>query len=74
MTTELWNYNRNMKGVPQFSGPDAVHQRERALLKYQDEQFGGNFFVDWKPFKHPQLGEGEVGGWIPKYRGHNAFP
>ena len=74
MTTELWSSRRDMKGIPQFTGEDANLQRERALLKYQDEQFGGNFFIDWTPFRHPELGDGEIGGWIPKYRGNNAFP
>jgi hypothetical protein len=26
----------------------------------------GAIFVDWKPFDHPQLGEVEIGGWVPK--------
>jgi len=30
-------------------------------------------FIPWKKFNHPELGEGEIGGWIPKYRG-NALP
>jgi hypothetical protein len=33
------------------------------LLKWSDEQCGGQAFVDWKPFRHPQLGEVEIGGW-----------
>jgi hypothetical protein len=42
-------------------------------LKYQDEKYGGKLFVPWKKFKHPELGEGEIGGWKPKYRS-NALP
>ena len=30
-------------------------------------------FVSWKAFNHPELGQGEIGGWIPKYQG-NALP
>jgi len=74
ITTELWNRRRDMKGIPQFTGEDAALQQDRALLKYQEEQFGGKFFVDWTPYRHPELGEGEIGGWIPKYTGGNAFP
>ncbi|MFC1553433.1 M14 family metallopeptidase [candidate division KSB1 bacterium] len=75
-TTELWNRNRDMKGIPQFTGENARDERERALLKYQDENFGGKFFIDWKNTRHPDLGEGEIGGWIPRYRNrdNNAFP
>ncbi len=25
-------------------------------------------FVPWKPFKHPQLGDVEIGGWLPGFR------
>ncbi|MFC1731663.1 M14 family metallopeptidase [candidate division KSB1 bacterium] len=74
ITTELWNSGKDMKGIPQFTGEDANVQRSRALLKYQDEQFGGKFFIDWTPYRHPELGEGEVGGWISRYAGGNAFP
>ena len=74
MTTELWSSQRNMKGIPSFTGDTTGVKRSRALIKYQDEKFGGKFFIPWKPARHPQLGDGEVGGWIPKYIGGNAFP
>jgi hypothetical protein len=73
VTTELWNPQRDIKDFPQFEGPDARIQSQRALLKYQDEKYGGKLFISWKKFIHPELGEGEIGGWIPKYR-NNAFP
>ncbi len=71
-TTELWNANQDIKDFPRFEGKDARKKRDRALLKYQDDNYGGRFFVPWKTYKHPELGEGEIGGWIPKYR--TAFP
>lgn len=74
-TTELWDPAKNIEGFPKFEGKDARTKRSRELLKYQDEHYDGKFFVPWKKFKHPELGEGEVGGWIPKYSGrNNAFP
>lgn len=73
-TTELWNSQKDFKGIPKFEGSNARLERERAVLKYQDEKFNGKFFVPWKSYKHPDLGQGEVGGWIPKYYGNNAFP
>ena len=33
------------------------------LLKWSDEQCAGQAHVDWKPFRHPQLGMVEIGGW-----------
>ena len=73
LTTELWNPQKDIKDFPQFPGPDARIEVQRALLKYQDEKHSGKLFVPWKKFNHPELGEGEIGGWIPKYRS-NALP
>jgi len=74
-TTELWDPAKNIEGFPRFEGPDARNKRNRELLKYADENYNGKYFVPWKKFKHPELGDGEVGGWIPKYSGSgNAFP
>ena len=75
MTTELWNPENDIKGFPKTDpkDPDARNERERNLLKYNDEKYGGRLFLPWKPFKHPELGDGEIGGWIPRYRG-NALP
>jgi hypothetical protein len=73
LTTELWNPQRDIQDFPQFEGEDARIKMQRALLKYQDEKYGGKLFVPWKNYKHPELGEGEIGGWIPRYRS-NALP
>jgi len=73
VTTELWNPEKDIEGFPEISEGNRRVERERALLKYQDEHYGGKLFVPWKPYRHPELGEGEIGGWIPKVRG-NALP
>ena len=73
LTTELWNPQNDIKDFPQFEGQTARLQSQRAFLKYQDEKYGGKLFTPWKKFNHPELGEGEIGGWIPKYRS-NALP
>jgi len=75
VTTELWNPQNDIPGFPKIDAPspDARNEVERALLKWNDEKYGGRLFVNWAPFKHPELGAGEVGGWIPKYRS-NALP
>ena len=33
------------------------------LLRWQDEALGGDGFMPWTPFDHPQLGLVEIGGW-----------
>jgi hypothetical protein len=73
LTTELWNPMNDIPGFPQFEGEDARIKTQRALLKYQDEKYGGKLFLPWKKYNHPELREGEIGGWIPKYRS-NAWP
>jgi hypothetical protein len=74
LTTELWNPEIDIPGFPKIpAGEDAGTARQRALLQYNDKQYGGRAFVAWKPFKHPELGEGEIGGWNPKYTS-NAWP
>jgi len=74
LTTELWNPEIDIPGFPKIAaGEDAGAARQRALLQYNDTQYGGKAFVAWKTFKHPELGEGEIGGWNPKYAS-NAWP
>ncbi len=73
MTTELWNQAKDIPGMPDL-GEDATRtDRERAAVKFQDDNRNGELFVNWKSYNHPQHGQGEIGGWIPLYRG-NAWP
>lgn len=74
VTTELWNPMNDIDDFPQFEGDDAYLNRNRELLNYQDEHYGGDYFIDWKPFNHPELGEGEIGGWKSPVGTNNAFP
>lgn len=40
-------------------------------LKYNDDQVKAGAqsgYLDWKPFTHPQLGEVEIGGFVPGFR------
>ncbi len=73
-TTELWNPEKDLPDFPKLEDKDRRLQRSRALLKYQDDHYDGKYFINWKAFKHPELGEGEIGGWLPQYRRNNAFP
>lgn len=72
ITTELFNYRLDLPGNT-FTGDDAYTKFQRAALKYQQEKAGGTWFREWKPFKHPELGDGDIGGWYPQYQS-NAFP
>jgi hypothetical protein len=72
ITTELFNYRLDLPGYT-FSGDDAYTKYQRAALIYQKDKTNGSWFKDWKPFDHPELGKGEVGGWYPQYQS-NAFP
>ncbi|HTS22142.1 MAG TPA: M14 family metallopeptidase [Casimicrobiaceae bacterium] len=33
------------------------------LFRWSEEKLGGKAHVDWKPFRHPELGPVEIGGW-----------
>ena len=44
------------------------------LLKWNDEVLKGNGYVDWYPFKHPQLGKIELGGWDGLHMWSNVPP
>lgn len=73
VTTELWNPARDIPGLEAYKDGDDRLAVQRAQLKYQDEKHGGKLFLPWKAFRHPELGEGEIGGWLPNLR-NNAFP
>jgi hypothetical protein len=73
LTTELWNPARDIPGLPQFEGPDASLQTQKAIQKYIDDNYGRKLFIPWTKFTHPELGEGEIGGMLPVAR-NNAYP
>ena len=65
-TVELWAPNREA-GITDY---DWIHwyrehppEDDLKLLKWSDEQCGGQAHVDWYAFQHPQLGAVELGGW-----------
>jgi len=73
MSTELWNWRKDTRGLPGFAGEDDRALWESAYIDHQ-EKSGGKRFVPWQKFKHPELGEGEIGGWISRYSPSNAIP
>jgi murein tripeptide amidase MpaA len=44
------------------------------MLSWNDRELGGDGFVSWKPFDHPQLGRVELGGWKTKFTVQNPPP
>jgi len=47
--------------TPDYNKDGRITDEER--FKWNDEDMGGELFVDWHPFDHPTLGEVEIGGW-----------
>ena len=63
---EIWSPNKEA-GITDYKWIDWYREHpvedDLKLLKWSDEQCDGQAFVDWRPFRHPQLGEVEIGGW-----------
>ncbi len=74
MSTELWNWQRDTKGLAGYAGEADRAKWELAYLAHQEKALGSRAFKPWKPFKHPELGAGELGGWISRYGASNAIP
>jgi hypothetical protein len=54
-----------MKQMPKPPSEEGTDPKEKALLAWSDKELGGQGFVAWKAFKHPTLGEVEIGGAVP---------
>jgi murein tripeptide amidase MpaA len=74
-TFELWDPDgrAGAKGYAQVGVKGLLNRSEeewaedqRKLLAWQDRELGGQGFVPWTPFLHPQLGPVEIGGWDVK--------
>jgi murein tripeptide amidase MpaA len=65
-TVELWAPNKEA-GITDYGWiewyRDHPVEDDLKLLKWSDEQCGGQAHVDWYPFRHLQLGMVELGGW-----------
>jgi len=65
-TTEFWN-PFTTAGVENYTFIewmiDHPFDDDLKMLAYSDEQLGGEGFVDWYSYDHPQLGPVELGGW-----------
>jgi hypothetical protein len=54
-----------MKQMPKKPSEEGADPKEKSLLAWSDKELGGQGFVAWKPFKHPTLGDVEIGGAVP---------
>lgn len=54
-----------MRQMPKPKSKEGGNPKEKALLAFSDKELGGKGFVQWKPYKHPTLGEVEIGGAVP---------
>jgi hypothetical protein len=54
-----------LKQMPKPKSKEGGDPEEKALLAFSDKELGGKGFVPWKPYKHPTLGEVEIGGAVP---------
>ncbi len=61
-TKKMAEMMREMPGPKSEEGADP---QEKALLAFSDRELAGKGFVRWTPFKHPILGEVEIGGAVP---------
>lgn len=63
---ELWSPNKEA-GVTDYKWiewyRDHPVEDDLKLLAWSDVHCGGQAYVDWQPYMHPQLGTVEIGGW-----------
>jgi len=63
---EIWAPNKEA-GITDYKWIDWYRDHpaedDVKLLKWSDDQCGGQAHVAWYPFRHPQLGMVELGGW-----------
>jgi len=54
-----------MKQMPKKPSQDGADPKEKSLLAWSDRELGGQGFAAWRPYKHPALGDVEIGGAVP---------
>ncbi|MDH4271858.1 MAG: M14 family metallopeptidase, partial [Candidatus Aminicenantes bacterium] len=57
-----------MEKMPKKPGAEGEDHPDTYLVKWSDTALQGKGFVAWTPVKHPQLGEVEVGGFVPYFK------
>jgi hypothetical protein len=54
-----------VKQMPKPTGTSRGDPKMKALVAFSDKELGGRGLVAWTPFKHPELGDLEIGGPVP---------
>jgi len=54
-----------MRQMPKPKDSSGGDETEKAMLTFADKELPGKGFVAWKAFKHPTLGDVEIGGFVP---------
>ena len=65
-TVEIWAPVREA-GIQDYHFIDWYREHppedDLKLIAWSDRELGGEGYIDWYPFEHPQLGPVELGGW-----------
>jgi hypothetical protein len=62
---EIWNGAKNKD----YNGDGEIDQSD--ILRWDDEENDSLGFFEWQSFKHPVLGDVEIGGFDPKFFSQN---
>jgi len=54
-----------LKQMPKPKDASGADPKQKALLAFNDKELQGKGYVTWAPFKHPTLGDVEIGGMVP---------
>jgi hypothetical protein len=54
-----------VKQMPKPKDAAGADPKQKALLAFSDKELQGKGYVNWTPFKHPTLGDVEIGGMVP---------
>jgi hypothetical protein len=66
--TEIWK-------APGEMGKSAFGQfDEDVAMEWNDKELGGEGFINWHKYDHPEFGEIEIGGWNSNYFSQNPPP
>ncbi len=63
--TEIYRGPDEKRQAPgEIDLPEDSPAQERERLKFSDNVVQGELYRPWRPFRHPQYGDIEVGGWV----------
>ena len=54
-----------LKQMPKPKDTAGADPKQKALLAFSDKELQGKGYVNWTPYKHPTLGDVELGGMVP---------